>query len=80
MELGGFWQTLFTGIVLGVLGRLVIRGSQPIGWIWTILAGIGGAFIGGWIAGDLIGWGGWSEFFIQVLAAGGLAAAISKVT
>lgn len=79
MELGGFWTTLFTGIVLGVLGRFVVSGSQPIGWVWTILAGIGGAFVGGWVAG-LIGWGGWSLFIIQVIAAGLLASLVSKVT
>ena len=79
MELGGFWTTLVTGIVLGVLGRFVMRGSQPIGWVWTILAGIGGAFVGGWVAG-LIGWDGWSLFIIQVIAAGILASIVSKVT
>lgn len=79
MELGGFWTTLVTGIVLGVLGRLVVSGSQPIGWIWTILAGIGGAFVGGWVAG-LLDWGGWTLFILQVIAAGVLASVVSKVT
>jgi uncharacterized membrane protein YeaQ/YmgE (transglycosylase-associated protein family) len=79
MELGGFWTTLITGIVLGALGRLVLRGSQPIGWLWTILAGIGGAFVGGWLAG-LFGWEGWSLFILQVIAAAILVGVVGRIT
>lgn len=41
---------ILTGLVLGVLARLVIPGRQAIGLLRTILVGIAGAVIGGLIA------------------------------
>lgn len=38
------------GAVIGVLGRLVLPGRQPIGWILTIVVGIVAALIGTAIA------------------------------
>jgi uncharacterized membrane protein YeaQ/YmgE (transglycosylase-associated protein family) len=34
------------GAVIGALGRLVLPGRQPIGWILTIVVGIVAALIG----------------------------------
>ncbi|TKK90895.1 GlsB/YeaQ/YmgE family stress response membrane protein [Herbidospora galbida] len=41
------------GAVIGVLGRLVLPGRQPIGWILTIVVGIVAALIGTAIAQSL---------------------------
>jgi uncharacterized membrane protein YeaQ/YmgE (transglycosylase-associated protein family) len=41
---------ILTGLVLGVLARLVIPGRQAIGLLRTVLVGIAGAVIGGLIA------------------------------
>lgn len=79
MEVTGFWSGIVTGIVLGAIGRLLIKGRQPIGWIWTILAGVGGALVGGWAAGEL-GWDGFSLFLLQAVAAALLVAFVAKVT
>ena len=38
-----------SGLIIGVLARLVIPGRQPIGILRTILAGIAGAVVGGLI-------------------------------
>nr|WP_062337921.1 GlsB/YeaQ/YmgE family stress response membrane protein [Herbidospora sakaeratensis] len=38
------------GAVIGALGRLVLPGRQPIGWILTIVVGIVAALIGTAIA------------------------------
>ncbi|GAB1822941.1 GlsB/YeaQ/YmgE family stress response membrane protein [Herbidospora sp. RD11066] len=38
------------GAVIGVLGRLLLPGRQPIGWILTIVVGIVAALIGTAIA------------------------------
>jgi uncharacterized membrane protein YeaQ/YmgE (transglycosylase-associated protein family) len=35
------------GLVIGLLGRLVVPGRQPIGCLWTILVGLGGSVLGG---------------------------------
>ncbi len=37
------------GAVIGLLARLVKPGADPLGWILTILLGIGGAVIGGYL-------------------------------
>lgn len=38
------------GAIIGVLGRLVVPGRQPIGVVFTVLLGIVGAVVGGLIA------------------------------
>ncbi len=47
---------LILGLIAGVLGKLLMPGKDPGGCIITILLGIGGAFLGGYI-GQLLGWG-----------------------
>lgn len=41
---------ILIGIVIGIIARLVLPGSQPIGALMTILLGITGAVIGGVVA------------------------------
>ena len=36
-------------------------GNQGMGWLMTIILGIVGAFVGGWV-GSLIGWGTVNDF------------------
>jgi len=38
------------GAVIGILARFIKPGADPMGWILTILLGIAGAFIGGYLA------------------------------
>jgi uncharacterized membrane protein YeaQ/YmgE (transglycosylase-associated protein family) len=38
------------GIVIGVIARLILPGRQHIGFLMTILLGIGGAVVGGVVA------------------------------
>ncbi len=42
------------GLVAGVLGKWVMPGKDPGGFVVTILLGIAGAFVGGWL-GSLLG-------------------------
>jgi uncharacterized membrane protein YeaQ/YmgE (transglycosylase-associated protein family) len=42
--------TILVGAGIGILGRLVLPGRQPIGFILTVLIGIGAAFAGSWIS------------------------------
>jgi uncharacterized membrane protein YeaQ/YmgE (transglycosylase-associated protein family) len=49
---------LIGGLIVGVLARLLMPGKEafpdgPLGWLLTALLGIGGAFIGGYIASSL---------------------------
>src|SRR3978361_2171712 len=50
MTITGVITAILIGIVVGVLGRLVVPGRQPIGMLVTILVGIVSAFIGTAIA------------------------------
>jgi uncharacterized membrane protein YeaQ/YmgE (transglycosylase-associated protein family) len=50
MTITGIISAILIGIVVGVLGRLLVPGKQPIGMLVTILVGIVSAFIGTAIA------------------------------
>ncbi len=41
---------ILIGIVIGVIARLLLPGRQSIGFLMTVLLGIGGALVGGIIA------------------------------
>ena len=46
MTITGILSAILIGIVVGVIGRLLVPGRQPIGMLLTILVGIVSAFIG----------------------------------
>ncbi|AFM17145.1 putative membrane protein [Mycolicibacterium chubuense NBB4] len=79
MTITGIISAILIGIVVGVLGRLVLPGKQPIGMLLTILVGIVSAFIGTAIAravGIPTATSGvdWLELLVQVVvAAAGVA-------
>ncbi|HEY7395572.1 MAG TPA: GlsB/YeaQ/YmgE family stress response membrane protein [Gemmatimonadaceae bacterium] len=54
MELWLFW--LILGLIAGSLAKFLIPGRDPAGCIFTIVLGVVGAFVGGWI-GTKLGWG-----------------------
>jgi uncharacterized membrane protein YeaQ/YmgE (transglycosylase-associated protein family) len=37
------------GLIVGALARFLVPGEQPMGCLWTVLLGIAGSFVGGWI-------------------------------
>ena len=41
------------GLVAGAIARLLHPGRDPMNWLWTMLLGIGGAVVGGWIGSAL---------------------------
>jgi uncharacterized membrane protein YeaQ/YmgE (transglycosylase-associated protein family) len=43
------------GLIAGAVAKLLMPGRDPGGWIVTMLLGIAGAFVGGWIGAAL--WG-----------------------
>lgn len=40
---------IVSGLVVGVLARWFYPGTVPMGWIATILLGIGGSLAAGWV-------------------------------
>ncbi|MEO3760394.1 GlsB/YeaQ/YmgE family stress response membrane protein [Mycobacterium sp. B14F4] len=83
MTITGIISAILIGIVVGVLGRLVLPGRQPIGFVITILVGIVSAFIGTAIARALgiptaTSGVDWLELLVQVIVAAiGVAIAAS---
>ncbi len=59
------------GLVMGLLGRLLVPGRQPIGCLLTMLCGLGGALIGGVLGRWL-----WGESYTPGLIMGALCAAL----
>lgn len=52
----GILSWIVLGLIAGVLAKLIMPGKDPGGMIITILIGIAGAFIGGFVS-SLIGFG-----------------------
>lgn len=51
----GIIGTIFVGLIVGALARLVMPGDQKMGWILTCLLGIAGSFLAGFV-GQQMGW------------------------
>ena len=46
---------LLFGLVVGAIAKFLMPGRDPGGWIVTILLGIAGSFVGGFLATTLLG-------------------------
>lgn len=65
----GWISWIVVGLVAGVIAKLIMH--DRFGWIMTIVLGIVGAFVGGWISG-LLGGPGVSGFdLVSILVASG---------
>lgn len=58
----GILSWILFGLIAGLIAKALHPGKDPGGWVITILLGIGGAMLGGWLFGNLLGWEtqGWS--------------------
>ena len=67
----GLIYTLCIGLIVGAIAKFLMPGRDPGGWIITILLGVAGAVVGGWLgqtlglyqAGEPVG------FIVSVLGA-----------
>ena len=51
----GIIGTIVVGLIVGAIARFILPGEQKMGWILTILLGIGGSMAAGFI-GQALGW------------------------
>jgi uncharacterized membrane protein YeaQ/YmgE (transglycosylase-associated protein family) len=58
------------GLFVGIVAKLIMPGKDPGGFIITILLGIGGALIGGYL-GRSLGWYGENDPVGFMMAVGG---------
>jgi uncharacterized membrane protein YeaQ/YmgE (transglycosylase-associated protein family) len=60
VSIGAIIGWIIIGLIAGALAKLVMPGDDPGGIIVTILIGIAGALVGGFLAGLIgLGGGGW---------------------
>jgi uncharacterized membrane protein YeaQ/YmgE (transglycosylase-associated protein family) len=50
------------GLVVGAVARLLLPGRQGIGILWTMVLGVVGSLVGGFIASELLNLGGSGDF------------------
>lgn len=58
----GFLGFLLLGLIAGAIAKAILPGRQGGGWLLTLVLGVVGAVLGGWI-GSLIFGGGLGDFF-----------------
>ena len=63
----GLLSWLVLGMIVGIVAKFLMPGKDPGGFVLTIILGIGGAFIGGYI-GFRIGFGTVSGFDLRSLS------------
>jgi uncharacterized membrane protein YeaQ/YmgE (transglycosylase-associated protein family) len=52
----GIFSWILMGLIVGLIAKVIMPGKDPGGFIVTILLGIAGAFLGGYI-GSFLGFG-----------------------
>jgi uncharacterized membrane protein YeaQ/YmgE (transglycosylase-associated protein family) len=50
----GILSWVFWGLFVGAIARLLLPGRQKIGIVWTILLGVAGSIVGGFLATEVI--------------------------
>lgn len=63
----GILTWIIFGLIAGALAKFIMPGNQAMGWLMTIILGIVGAFVGGWV-GTLLGLGTVDSFSIGSMA------------
>jgi uncharacterized membrane protein YeaQ/YmgE (transglycosylase-associated protein family) len=54
MDIGTILGWIIFGLIVGAIAKLLMPGRDPGGWIVTILLGIAGSFVGGFLAQALL--------------------------
>ncbi|WP_334148944.1 GlsB/YeaQ/YmgE family stress response membrane protein [Microbacterium sp.] len=49
----GFFAFLLLGLIAGAIAKAILPGKQGGGWFITLLLGVVGAMLGGWLGGLL---------------------------
>lgn len=57
-----FLAFLLLGLIAGAIAKAILPGKQGGGWISTLILGVIGALLGGWIGG-MLGLGSVDDFF-----------------
>jgi uncharacterized membrane protein YeaQ/YmgE (transglycosylase-associated protein family) len=55
VDLGAIVAIVVIGLIAGAIARFLVPGPDPMGWIGTIVLGIIGSFVGGFLANLIFG-------------------------
>lgn len=66
--MGAIIGWIIFGLIAGAIAKLLMPGKDPGGWIITMLLGVAGAAIGGWIGHALWGSAGVNDWSIGSFA------------
>ena len=50
-DIGSILGYILVGLIVGLLARLLVPGRDPLGLLGTLVLGVVGAVLGGWLAG-----------------------------
>jgi uncharacterized membrane protein YeaQ/YmgE (transglycosylase-associated protein family) len=80
MALWALWTTIVVGLILGALGRLVVPGPQRIGLLATLIAGLCGSILGGFLGQHVLDAGRFVTVLLEIGVAALAVAAFAAVT
>ena len=66
--MGAIVGWIIFGLIAGAIAKLLMPGKDPGGWIITMLLGIAGAVLGGWVGSALWGSSGVNDWSIGSFA------------
>lgn len=72
----GLLTAIVVGLILGGLGRLVVPGGQKMGFWYTVMAGLCGSIIGGFLGDSVLDLGWFATVLIEIAVA---AAAVALI-
>lgn len=69
----GIIAWILLGLIAGSIAKAILPGKAAGGWVATLLLGVVGALVGGWLGSALLNWplGGFFNFRTWFLAIGG---------
>ncbi len=67
------------GLGVGVAAKIIIPGSENMGWIRTIMVGLLGTFIGNYVAPKMLDWPSVTPFSLQGVGIGIVGAVLFVV-
>ena len=50
-DIGSILGYILVGLIVGLLARMLVPGRDPVGLLGTLVIGVIGAILGGWLAG-----------------------------
>jgi uncharacterized membrane protein YeaQ/YmgE (transglycosylase-associated protein family) len=80
MTLWALISTIVVGLVIGALGRLIVPGPTRIGFLATVICGLMGAIIGGFLGNQVFDVNGFATTLLEIGIAAIFVAVLTRTT